>query len=195
MTERETELRLRAALTTRAESAMSLTDTPSELDRFTTGIERQTRQRRVRIAVISVAAAAAVAGVVIGLTSLGGGSTHGTPAGQPSASASTSAPPAQPVVVPAGFPIGQLAVAGSATHQALIIVDTGDVTLSDAQGQSGEKLTFPSAGHVTFSSDQFLCQTAGSYRYTATATSVRFTVVTDTCSYRVTFLTTGTYTK
>lgn len=102
---------------------------------------------------------------------------------------------ASAAVVPSDFPTGRLEVSGSPTHVAMTVSPDGGVTLSDVRGDSHETLSFPTLGNVGFSSDSFFCSVAGSYRYHATATSVRFLVVHDTCRDRRIFLTSGAFTK
>lgn len=97
--------------------------------------------------------------------------------------------------VPTDFPTGRLEVANSPTQVAMTVSSDGGVTLTDNRGNSRETLTFLAAGRVTFSKDDFFCQVAGTYHYSATATTVRFALVHDTCRDRRIFLTTAAFTK
>lgn len=97
--------------------------------------------------------------------------------------------------VPAGFLTGRLEVPNSPTHVAMTVSADGGVTLSDVRGDSRETLTFLAPGQVTFSKDSFFCPVAGTYRYTATGTTLSFALVHDTCRDRRIFLTTKAFTK
>lgn len=165
-TNEDFEQRLAEALRQEASLTMTMTDTPRELRRWKD--KQKHRRATVRVA-IAAAAAAAIAGVVVGVTVLGNGTTQTGPAGKPHAPlASTILPPAALPsstlikTVPGAVNLGEYAfgavwaTGNAATAQHLYRLDpvTGDV-LSDVlfssqrQGSPPEGTPAPfRAGHV-----------------------------------------------
>ena len=142
MTDRETAVRLQAALQSRAENAMSSTDTSRELERLQQAMPPARAQRRRKIL-----AAAAAAIVVIGA---GIGLGLGLTAGDNSAH---QLPPVQhppTTTAPADFPVGSYERPGSQPHEELDLTATG-ATLRRPNELLTARLTFPAAGEVQFS--------------------------------------------
>ena len=196
MTAPDTEAALRAALLTRAEDGMAVTDTDNELNELRMRLRPAARSRRLRM--IGAAAAVAVTGTAAGLavTLADGGSGRGD------RSPTSSAPPSPlptghrlPTgTIPAGFPVGSFQHPGSYGLATLVLRRNGTAAEQDQQGDIpfDLKLTFTEPDLVAFtithpnsSTITAACSARdGVYHWAVAHGELTFTVVSDACSNR-----------
>jgi hypothetical protein len=189
MTEHYAEARLRAALETRAEHAMTLTDTDRELDRLRGRLTSTGRGRRWRIA--AAAAAVAVGGSGVGLAVTWGGG-HGKSAITPGHNGARGGHVLPVGTVPAGFPVGSFKHAGTYGLTQLTLSRAGTATLVDPRDDlpTVMAMTFTTPDLVRFDVTHLSASTvqcdgvAGTYTYAVTGGQLTLTAVNDACSQR-----------
>lgn len=197
MTERDTEATLRAALLTRAENAMAVTDTDRELDKLHARLRPAARLRRMRMigaAAAAVAVAGAGAGLAVTLADDGSGGSDRSP---------TSSAPPSPVptghrlpagTIPAGFPVGSFQHPGTYGLATLVLRRNGTAAEQDQPDDIAFelKLTFTEPDLVTFTTTRPNSATIsaacsaqdGVYHWAVAHGQLMFTVVSDPCANR-----------